>query len=116
MNYPTAHEIRAAHDAISDDGPMANTTLQICALIQTNPILRAIVRRLLGAAAGSTVVDEAVIMGAIATGLNYGLRIHEQRMAAAAGETIERDTPESVAEKATMAQSLRDLLRGSEGR
>ena len=111
MTYPTADEIRAAHEAIERDGPMANTTLQICALIQRDPILRAIVRRLLGAAAGSSIVDEALILGAIATGLNYGLRIHEQRMAAGPGEP---DTPESVKEKAETAQAVMDLFR--EGR
>lgn len=76
MTYPTAEEIRAAREAIDRDGPIANTTMSLCAIVLSDPIFKAIRVRL---RPGSSPVDEAVIMSAIATGLNYGLRIGELR-------------------------------------
>jgi hypothetical protein len=83
MNYPTAEEIRLAHDAINADGPAAETTIRLGAMVLHDPVLRRIVNRM------AREVDqsprrptEATVLAGIVTGLNYGLRIHEQRIAA----------------------------------
>jgi len=83
MNYPTPEEIRAAHDAINADGPMAETTIRLSAIVLNDPVLRGIVNRWTHHAAdrGHNIPGAAALASAIATGLNYGLRIHEQRMA-----------------------------------
>ena len=88
MNYPTPEEIRIAHDAINRDGPASETTIQLCGLVLHDPCLRGIVNRLLPSLGHIEVreLGAALLAGAIATGLNYGLRIHEQRMAAGARE------------------------------
>jgi hypothetical protein len=85
MNYPTSEEIREAYDAMDRDGPMAEVTIRLCALVLHDRILRGNVRRLLPALGRSS--PELLLASAIATGLNYGMRIHEQRMAVKPGET-----------------------------
>jgi hypothetical protein len=83
VTYPTSDEIRAAYLGINRDGVMAEATVELCALVLRDPILNAIVWRLTHAAdRGVGMPVEAAIASAIATGLNYGLRIHEQREAA----------------------------------
>ena len=89
MNYPTPEEIRLAHDAINADGPMAEATIRLGALVLHDPILKRIVRRMSRDAVGRALPPDVVILGAIVTGLNYGLRIHEQRMAAGAREAAD---------------------------
>ena len=81
MDYPTPDEIRLAAAAINRDGPEAETTARLCALVLSNPHLRSIVNRLMPALGRSELraPGEALLAGAIATGLNYGLRIHEIR-------------------------------------
>jgi hypothetical protein len=79
VTFPTPEELRAAHDAIERDGANANTTMALSVLVLRDPHLKAVVDRLtpIGATA---MVSRGIIMAAIATGLNYALRVHEQRI------------------------------------
>jgi hypothetical protein len=79
MIFPTPEELRAAHDSIEKDGPNANTTMALSILILRDPHLKAVVDRL--TPIGAPMVSQGIIMAAIATGLNYALRVHEQRIA-----------------------------------
>lgn len=84
MTCPTADEIRLAHEGIDRDGPLAEATLELCARVLRDPTLRGVLERMAAAKplfAGSFV---APLAGAMASGLNYGLRIGEQRAAALA--------------------------------
>jgi len=92
MNYPTPEEIRFAHDAINADGPAAETTIRLGAMVLHDPVLRAILNRLVQAVERGSGVGMPIagaLAGAITTGLNYGLRIHEQRMAAGRKEAAD---------------------------
>lgn len=80
MNYPTADEIREARAAIDRDGPAAEVTIVLSALVLQNDVLRAVAFRLSQIKPGDDKFP--LIVSAIATGLNYGLRIHERRIAA----------------------------------
>jgi hypothetical protein len=83
MNYPPPEEIRAAHDAINADGPAAETAIRLGAMVLHDPVLRRIVNRMAREVDQSVRrPTEATVLAGIVTGLNYGLRIHEQRMAA----------------------------------
>src|ERR1700685_2084541 len=79
MNYPTPEEIREARIAIERDGPMAEVTLKLSALVLKNDVLRAIAYRLTRIKPSKD--PTTLVVSAITTGLNYGLRIHEQRIA-----------------------------------
>jgi hypothetical protein len=83
MTYPMSEEIFRVHQDIERDGPCAHVTMELCALVLRDPHLRAIVNRLMGALPPSEfrAPGEALLASAIATGLNYGLRIHERRIA-----------------------------------
>jgi hypothetical protein len=95
--FPTAEEIRAAYDAIKlDEATLGPSTSELATLILCDPILRAVTDRMAGARPMLEGRLAQVLAIAIATGLNYGLRIGEQRAAAA----IAPDTSETVAEKA----------------
>jgi hypothetical protein len=89
MTYPTPDEIRAAAEAIERDGAMAEITIALNKIVLQNPVLRRVAGRLANintqAPGLQGSFDEARIISAIVTGLNYGLRIHEQRTRRKAG-------------------------------
>jgi hypothetical protein len=85
MMYPTCEEICAAAAGIECDGSGADTTGTLCAIVLTDPHLRAVVMRLMRVVkalspSAAEVSGAALVASAIATGLNYGMRIHEQRV------------------------------------
>ncbi len=89
MTLPTDDEIRAASKGIDDDGPGAGWTTDLALLCVKHPILRGIVDRMTMHAnrrPDLLAVEQSVLMGAMVTGLNYGLRIAERRVDALARE------------------------------
>lgn len=76
MTIPTDEEIRAAYDAIIEDGPMAEATLHLGFLCTKNPVLRQWLDRV---TEHTPLVSRASLMAALVAGLNYGLRIGEAR-------------------------------------
>lgn len=111
MTLPTADEIRIAQESTMDDVPSG---VELTGLVLTDPTLRKVANYM----AGSRPMFEGrlshVLAIAIATGLNYGLRIGVQRAAArhpncSCGtesrgacivHSVAPDTPETAAEKA----------------
>jgi hypothetical protein len=89
MNYPTHEEIRLSYDAITADGEMSEVTVNLCAIVLEDPLLRNKAERLAGVlstmtaggaqAAGPTGI--AFIASCIASGLNHGIRIADMRLA-----------------------------------
>ena len=75
MTLPTDQEMQSAYDAITKDGPAADTTLRLGLFVMRNPQLR----QWLDLVHGVSVLDRAVLQSALMTGLNYGLRIAEMR-------------------------------------
>ena len=87
MIYPTAAEIDAAYRAIDAEGPNSETTAAL-ALICLKTRLNGNVQRMAEAMVKILHLDdkpnartaiEAMLSGAVITGLNYGLRIGEER-------------------------------------
>jgi hypothetical protein len=76
MTLPTNEEMREAREAIDRDGPLAPFTAEICRLVLKSPELRSVVEKL---ATVEQPDGRALIIAAIATGLNYGLRIAAAR-------------------------------------
>jgi hypothetical protein len=96
MTLPTYEEIEAAWRAINEAGPMAHDTVDLSMLATKNSRLAGAVRRMadvhvkaLGVDPSNADMARALIMGAMVTGLNYGLRISDARVAAVTKERTE---------------------------
>jgi hypothetical protein len=91
MTIPTDEEIAVAWKGIDDDGPMADETTALTMLVLKHPHFRRITDRMLSMAvpaAGIKLADgqsvealRPLLIGAVVSGLNYGLRIGEARAA-----------------------------------
>jgi hypothetical protein len=89
MTIPTDEEIGVAWKGIDDDGPIADETAALTMLVLKHPRFRQIIDRMLSMAvpaAGIKLADgqsaealRPLLMGAMVSGLNYGLRIGEAR-------------------------------------
>ena len=75
MTIPTDEELRRAYDAIDKDGPGAEWTLRLSMLALKHPV----VKRWLDNVTPFTSASRPVIMAALVMGLNFGLRIGEER-------------------------------------
>lgn len=81
MQIPTSEEIRAAHAAIDREGPVADTTAGLSLLAIRDPTLKAIVERWRSAipANENALAIHGLLVGALISGLNLGVRIGEAR-------------------------------------
>jgi hypothetical protein len=100
VTLPTAEEIRAAHDGITRDGPQADTTVGLCALVLREPELRGFVDRLTGEFPVLGRLNSAALLSCVTWGMNMGLRIGEQRADAQAAERRTADPNRPLAEDA----------------
>lgn len=90
MTPPTPKEIEAAWREIDAAGPLAHDTLDLSILCLRSPRLVDAIKRMSEVYAFTLHVDPAyvelirpLVMGAVMTGLNYGLRIGDSRVKAA---------------------------------
>jgi hypothetical protein len=91
MTIPTDEEIGVAWKGIDDDGPMADETTALTMLVLKHPHFHRIIDRMLSMAvpaAGIRLADgqpvealRPLLMGAMVSGLNHGLRVGEARAA-----------------------------------
>jgi hypothetical protein len=84
VTIPTAAEIAEAHAAILREGPQAQTTIDLCAAIVTDPIAASIAGKI-----AHSIGDRwglSALLGAFASGMNHGLRIGEARAARGGGQ------------------------------
>jgi hypothetical protein len=102
MELPTREEIEQAWREINAAGPMAHDTLVLSALGIRNSRLSDAVRRMTEVLAKTLDINpslagilQALVMGCVVTGLNYGLRIGDARVAAATKAPTE--TPKELA-------------------
>jgi hypothetical protein len=104
MEIPTDDEIQQAFDAITKDGPIAKPTIELGKVLIRNPIFSSWLDRV-----GATMmVERGVLVGALLAGLNYGLRIGDVRLAAAAKLTTEEAAPDSIT--VTLAEAERQAV------
>ena len=77
---PTPEELRAAYDAITAEGPMAESTINLGVALRAT-LVRELVKRILDAAESGAIQMplEGVITGAVLWGMNMGIRIGERR-------------------------------------
>lgn len=97
MTPPTAEEIAQAHREVDRDGPQAAATLNLAALVLQNPTLKGILGRMKASPIVNldpqlAVYADAMLNGAMISGLNLGIRIGEAR----AKEFAESDVPDFV--------------------
>lgn len=86
MMPPTFEEIAQAHREVVADGPSASTTLHLAALAISDPTLKDILLRMKESHLATfdpklKVFAEAMLDGALISGLNHGIRIGEARAA-----------------------------------
>jgi hypothetical protein len=86
VRLPSLDEITAARAGIDREGPESPVTIGLCRVVQVSSlcgnaerIAAAVVRATEAAPDNRILILQAAIASAIATGLNYGLRIGEAR-------------------------------------